>query len=470
MTDFLFTSESVTEGHPDKVCDQVSDAILDYLIKKDPYSRVACETLTKTGFVIIAGEITTNAWAPMAKIVRQVVSDIGYNSTAMGFDFSTCAVLTAIEQQSLDIAQGVEGRGVYTKKDIGAGDQGMMFGYACRDTPELMPAPIMFAHKITKRLAQLRKDGTLPFLRPDGKSQVSIRYKDRRPSKIETVVVSTQHAEDVSYRRLREAVVEQVIKPVLPKKLSAGRVKFLINPTGRFVTGGPLGDSGLTGRKIIVDTYGGWSRHGGGAFSGKDPTKVDRSASYFARYMAKHVVAAKLAERCEVQLAYAIGVAEPVSLLVETFGTGVVSDQKLAKGLHQVFDARPAAIIEELDLRKPRYRATAAYGHFGRRERSFTWERTPRVEELQDAVAGPKVKAAKKTVKKTAKKTVKKAAKKPAKKAAKKPAKKAAKKPAKKAAKKPAKKAAKKTVKKTAKKTVKKTAKKAKKPTRKARK
>jgi len=466
MTDFLFTSESVTEGHPDKVCDQVSDAILDYLIKKDPYSRVACETLTKTGFVIIAGEITTNAWAPMPAIVRQVVSDIGYNSTAMGFDFSTCAVLTAIEQQSLDIAQGVEGRGVYTKKDIGAGDQGMMFGYACRDTTELMPAPIMFAHKITKRLAQLRKDGSLPFLRPDGKSQVSVRYKDDKPSKIETVVVSTQHSEDVSYRRLREAVVEEVIKPVLPKKLSAGRVNFLINPTGRFVTGGPLGDSGLTGRKIIVDTYGGWSRHGGGAFSGKDPTKVDRSASYFARYMAKHVVAAKLAERCEVQLAYAIGVAEPVSLLVETFGTGAVSDLKLAKGLRQVFDARPAAIIEELDLRKPRYRATATYGHFGRRERSFTWERTPRVEELLDAVADPKVKTAKKAAKKAVKKTAKKTAKKAVKKTA---AKKAVKKTAaKKAAKKTAvKKAAKKTVKKTAKKAAKKTAKK---PTRKTRK
>ncbi|MDY0000512.1 MAG: methionine adenosyltransferase [Polyangia bacterium] len=389
MSNFLFTSESVTEGHPDKLCDQVSDAILDYLIAKDPMSRVACETLTKTGFVIIAGEITTNAWAPMPTIVRQVVNDIGYNSTAMGFDYSTCAVLTAIEQQSSDIAQGVEGRGAYSKNDLGAGDQGMMFGYACRDTPELMPMPIMLAHQITKRLAKVRKDGSLPFLRPDGKSQVSVRYEDYKPVAIETVVVSTQHSEDVSHKRLRDEVIEAVVMPVLPKKLIVKKPAFFINPTGRFVTGGPLGDSGLTGRKIIVDTYGGWARHGGGAFSGKDPTKVDRSASYFARYMAKHVVAAGLAERCEVQLAYAIGVARPVSLLVETFGTGVIDDARLAKLLESIFDARPAAIIEELDLLKPRYRATASYGHFGRRESSFTWEATPRVEELRAAAKLP---------------------------------------------------------------------------------
>ncbi len=418
MSDFLFTSESVTEGHPDKICDQVSDAILDHLIKEDPMSRVACETLTKTGFVIIAGEITTQSWAPMPQIVRQTVSDIGYNSTSMGFDYSTCAVLTAIEQQSPDIAKGVDGKGVYSKKDLGAGDQGMMFGYACRDTRELMPAPIMFAHRITKRMAKLRKDGTLPFLRPDGKSQVSVRYKDWKPERIDTVVVSSQHSEDVSYKKLRSAIVEEVIKPVLPRKLASGRVKYYINPTGRFVTGGPLGDSGLTGRKIIVDTYGGWARHGGGAFSGKDPTKVDRSASYFARYMAKHVVKAGLADRCEVQLAYAIGVAEPVSLLVETFGTGKVADSRLAKALGQVFDARPAAIIEELDLLKPRYRASAAYGHFGRREKSFTWEKTPRVEEVLDAVTPPTGKATKKktTKKKAAAKTTKKKA--PQKKAA----------------------------------------------------
>jgi len=420
MSHFLFTSESVTEGHPDKVCDQISDAILDYLLKEDPHARVACETMTKTGFVIIAGEINTKAWAPMPKIVRQVVSDIGYDSTAKGFDFSTCAVLTAVEQQSPDIAQGVEGKGVYTKKDQGAGDQGMMFGYACRDTAELMPAPIMLAHKITRRLAKLRKDDTLPFLRPDGKSQVSVRYENWKPTQVDTVVVSTQHAPDVPYRTLREAVIEEVVKPVLPKRMTKGRVKYYINPTGRFVTGGPLGDSGLTGRKIIVDTYGGFARHGGGAFSGKDPSKVDRSASYFARYMAKHVVAAGLAERCEVQLAYAIGVAQPVSLLVDTFGTGTVSEAKLARALRAVFDARPAAIIEELDLLRPRYRPTAAYGHFGRRERSFTWEATPRLEALLEAVNSRPNRRASKRASKTSKgasKTVSKGSKKTARKA-----------------------------------------------------
>ncbi len=382
MSDFLFTSESVTEGHPDKICDQVSDAILDSLIKQDPQCRVACETLTKTGFVIIAGEITTTAWAPLPKIVRGVVADIGYDHTSLGFDFSTCAVLAAIEQQSLDIAQGVSGAGVYSKADLGAGDQGMMFGYACRETPELMPMPIMLAHKICKRLAKLRKDGSLPFLRPDGKAQVSVKYRDNKPVSVPTVVVSTQHSPDISHRELKQAIIEEVIKPVIPKRMQAHRMRYYINPTGRFVTGGPLGDSGLTGRKIIVDTYGGWARHGGGAFSGKDPTKVDRSASYFARYMAKNVVAAGLADRCEVQLAYAIGVAQPVSVLVETFGTGKVPDGRITRAVKKVFDARPAAIIEELDLLKPKYRATATYGHFGRRERSFTWERAARVEDL----------------------------------------------------------------------------------------
>jgi len=406
MSDFLFSSESVTEGHPDKICDQVSDAILDSLIRQDPYCRVACETLTKTGFVIIAGEITTSAWAPLPKIVRGVVADIGYDSTALGFDFSTCAVLAAIEQQSLDIAQGVNGAGVYNKDDLGAGDQGMMFGYACRDTPELMPLPIMLAHKICKRLAKLRKDGTLPFLRPDGKAQISVRYRDNKPVAVDTVIVSTQHSPDVSHRQLKQAVIEEVVKPLIPKRLRAPRMKHYINPTGRFVTGGPLGDSGLTGRKIIVDTYGGWARHGGGAFSGKDPTKVDRSASYFARYMAKNVVAAGLADRCEVQLAYAIGIAKPVSVLVETFGTGKVPDARIARAVNRVFDARPAAIIEELDLLKPKYRATAAYGHFGRREKSFTWEQASRVDELLDLCPLPPAKFAQKKAapKKAAKK------------------------------------------------------------------
>jgi S-adenosylmethionine synthetase len=394
MSDFLFSSESVTEGHPDKICDQVSDAILDSLIKQDPRCRVACETLTKTGFVIIAGEITTSAWAPLPKIVRGVVSDIGYDHTSLGFDFSTCAVLAAIEQQSPDIAQGVNGAGAYNKDDLGAGDQGMMFGYACRDTPELMPMPIMLAHKICKRLAKLRKDGSLPFLRPDGKAQVSVQYRDNKPVAVSTVVVSTQHSPDISHRNLKQAVIEEVVKSVIPKRLQAPRMKYYINPTGRFVTGGPLGDSGLTGRKIIVDTYGGWARHGGGAFSGKDPTKVDRSASYFARYMAKNVVAAGLADRCEIQLAYAIGIARPVSVLVETFGTGKVADAKIARALNQVFDARPAAIIEELDLLKPKFRATAVYGHFGRREKSFTWEQTSRVDEILERCPLPRARPA----------------------------------------------------------------------------
>jgi S-adenosylmethionine synthetase len=386
MSEFLFTSESVTEGHPDKICDQVSDAVLDALIADDPSSRVACETLVKTGFVMIAGEITTKAYADMPSIVRKVVKDIGYDHTNLGFDFQTCAVLTAIEQQSPDIAQGVDGKGAYNKNDLGAGDQGMMFGYACNDTPELMPLPIMLAHKICRRLAQLRKSKKLGFLRPDGKSQVTVLYRDGKPVAVDTVVVSTQHSPDISHAKLKEAVIEEVVHHVIPTSLRAPKLKYFINPTGRFVTGGPLGDSGVTGRKIIVDTYGGWARHGGGAFSGKDPTKVDRSACYFARYVAKHLVAAGLADRCEVQLAYAIGVARPVSVLVDSFGTGVVPDSELARIVDKVFDARPAAIIDELDLRKPKYRATAAYGHFGRTEPGFTWEKTPHLDALRAAV------------------------------------------------------------------------------------
>jgi S-adenosylmethionine synthetase len=386
MADFLFTSESVTEGHPDKICDQVSDAVLDAMIKDDPGSRVACETVVKTGFVLIAGEITTATYVDMPTLVRQVVKDIGYTDSAMGFDYATCAVMTAIEHQSPDIAQGVEGRGVYTKKDQGAGDQGMMFGFACDQTPQLMPMPIMLAHQLTQRLAEVRKSHKADILRPDGKSQVTVRYANDAPVAVDAVVVSTQHAPDARYHQVREIVMEEVIQPVIPAKLLSKSTKYYINPTGRFVVGGPQGDSGLTGRKIIVDTYGGWSRHGGGAFSGKDPSKVDRSACYYARYIAKNIVAAKLARQCEVQLAYAIGVAEPVSILVQTFGTGKVSDELLAAAIPRVFDCRPAAIIEDLELLKPIYLATAAYGHFGRSEKSFSWERTDRVPRLLEAV------------------------------------------------------------------------------------
>ena len=387
MADFLFTSESVTEGHPDKICDQVSDAVLDAIIADDKAARVACETMVKTGFVLIAGEITTSTYVDMPALVRATVKEIGYVDSAMGFDWNTCAVMTAIEHQSPDIAQGVEGRGVYTKKDQGAGDQGMMFGYACNQTPELMPLPIMLAHQLTRRLAEVRKNHKVDFFRPDGKSQVTVRYVNDVPVAVDAVVVSTQHSPDVRYHQLREAVMEEVVQSVIPSKLITRNTQFYINPTGRFVVGGPQGDSGLTGRKIIVDTYGGWSRHGGGAFSGKDPSKVDRSASYYARYVAKNIVAAKLAMAAEVQLAYAIGVAEPVSILVQTFGTGKVPDEKLAAAVPQVFDCRPAAIIEDLDLLKPIYCATAAYGHFGRTETSFTWERTDRVNQLLEVVS-----------------------------------------------------------------------------------
>lgn len=383
MTDFLFTSESVSEGHPDKVADQISDAILDAILTQDQRARVACETLVTTGMAVIAGEITTTAYADLSSIVRQTIKEIGYNDSAMGFDFETCAVLTSIDQQSPDISQGVTaGEGLF--KEQGAGDQGLMFGFACNETPELMPMPITFAHKLTKKMADVRKAGILDFLRPDSKSQVSIQYVDDKPTRIDTVVISSQHNPDVSYEDLKEGIIEEVVKPVLPLELIDSETRYLINPTGRFVVGGPMGDCGLTGRKIIVDTYGGQGSHGGGAFSGKDPSKVDRSASYMARYVAKNVVAAGLARKCEVQLAYAIGVAEPVSIMINTFGTGKIPSNKIADIIQAEFDMRPAAIIEQLDLLKPIYRQTAAYGHFGRELPGFTWEVTDRVDSLRD--------------------------------------------------------------------------------------
>ncbi len=379
-TDYLFTSESVTEGHPDKMADQISDAVLDAVLEQDPRGRVACETLLKTGYVMIAGEITTSARLDYPRLARETVRKIGYTDGAMGFDCNTCAVLVAVDQQSADIAQGVD--------TGGAGDQGMMFGYACDETPELMPAPIQYAHAVTRQLAKVRKAGA-DFLRPDGKSQVSVEYRDGKPVRIDTVVVSTQHAADISNKKLHEAVRELVIAKALPKRLLDKKTKFHINPTGRFVIGGPMGDTGVTGRKIIVDTYGGMGRHGGGAFSGKDPSKVDRSAAYMGRYIAKNVVASGLAARCEVQVAYAIGVAEPVSVLVETFGTAVVAEEKIARAVRKVFGLKPREIMEKLDLRRPIYEKTAAYGHFGRTEKAFTWERTDKAEELA-SVAGLK--------------------------------------------------------------------------------
>ena len=385
MSSFIFTSESVTEGHPDKLCDQVSDAVLDAALAQDRTSRVACETLTKTGFVMLAGEITTKAILDFPTIVRDTVKEIGYCDSEMGFDYKTCGVMIAVEQQSPDIARGVDGQGVYNPEEQGAGDQGMMFGFACDDTEELMPMPISLSHRLSRRLAAVRKNGTLPFLRPDGKSQVSVRYHHHRPVAVETVVVSSQHAPDVDHKKLTEAIIEEVVRKEIPAHLLDKNTRFLINPTGRFVVGGPMGDSGLTGRKIIVDTYGGWGRHGGGAFSGKDPSKVDRSACYYARYIAKNIVAAGLASRCEVQVAYAIGVAAPVSIHVTTFGTGRVSDETLEKLIRAHFDCRPAALIRELDLLRPIYKPTAAYGHFGRSEATFSWEKTDKAAALKEA-------------------------------------------------------------------------------------
>ena len=385
----LFTSESVTEGHPDKLCDQVSDAVLDAIIAQDPMARVACETFATTGQVTVMGEITTSAYVEIPDIVRQVVLDIGYDSSDKCFDGASCGVMTAIHAQSPDIAQGVdealEGREA-SLGDTGAGDQGMMFGFACDETPELMPMPIALSHRLARRLTEVRKNGTLPWLRPDGKTQVTVVYEDDRPVAVDTIVVSTQHAPEVSQEEIRRAILEQVIRPTVPAELLNEGTKYFVNPTGRFVIGGPAGDTGLTGRKIIVDTYGGYAPHGGGAFSGKDPTKVDRSAAYAARHAAVNVVAAGLAKKCQIQLAYAIGVARPVSILVETFGTGTVSDEKLSEAVQKVFDFRPAAIIERLNLRRPIYRQVAAYGHFGRPDLDLTWEKADQTEALKKAV------------------------------------------------------------------------------------
>ena len=384
----LFTSESVTEGHPDKICDRISDAILDEILKKDPMARVACETTCTTGIISIMGEITTSCYVDFPKVARDVVLEIGYDRAKYGFDGNTCAVVTSIDEQSGDIAMGVdEGleakAGVEDKNENGAGDQGMMFGYACDDTPELMPMPISLAHALAKKLTEVRKNGTLSYLRPDGKTQVTIEYDDGKPVRVDTIVISTQHAPEVEIAQIKEDLIKYVVKPIVPEKLLDDDTKYFINPTGRFVIGGPQGDSGLTGRKIIVDTYGGWSRHGGGAFSGKDPTKVDRSAAYAARWVAKNIVAAGLAKKCEIQLAYAIGVSRPVSVMADTFGTGTVSDDKLAEAINKVFDLRPGAIIETLKLRRPIYKQLAAYGHMGREDLNLEWEKTNKTEELK---------------------------------------------------------------------------------------
>ncbi len=384
MSSHLFTSESVSEGHPDKVADQISDAILDAILEQDAHARVACESLVTTGLAMIAGEITTTAWVDMPEIVRQTIRGIGYNSSDMGFDWQSCAVMTSIDKQSPDIAQGVD-EGAGLDLDQGAGDQGLMFGYACDETKVLMPMPITYAHRLVKRQSEVRKNKVLPWLRPDAKSQVTIQYEDNVPKRIEAIVVSTQHGPDVSYADLKEGVMEEIIKPTLPAEMIDEKTKYFINPTGRFVIGGPVGDCGVTGRKIIVDSYGGRGSHGGGAFSGKDPSKVDRSSSYMGRYVAKNIVAAGLASTVEVQVAYAIGIAKPVSINVNTFGTGKVSEERLVQLVEEVFDLRPKAIIQQLNLLRPIYRQTAAYGHFGRELPDFTWERTDKAEELKSA-------------------------------------------------------------------------------------
>ncbi len=390
----LFTSESVTEGHPDKICDQISDAILDAIFEKDPNGRVACETMVTTGMVMVAGEITTDCYVDIPKIARKTICEIGYTRAKYGFDCDTCAVLTSIDEQSPDIARGVneakekrEGEQEDGVEAIGAGDQGIMFGFACNETPELMPLPISLAHQLARRLAEVRKKGILTYLRPDGKTQVTVEYEDDKPVRVDTIVISTQHSPTVSQETIKSDLIEHVIKPIVPGGFIDVNTKYLINPTGRFVVGGPQGDAGVTGRKIIVDTYGGYSRHGGGAFSGKDPTKVDRSAAYAARYVAKNIVAAGLATKCEVGLAYAIGVAHPVSILVDTFGTGTISNEQMVNLINKHFDLRPAAIIRDLDLRRPIYRKIAAYGHFGRTDVDLTWEHTDKVELLKKDAA-----------------------------------------------------------------------------------
>ena len=390
MARTLFSSESVTEGHPDKICDQISDAVLDAILAQDPTGRVACETCCTTGMVMVMGEISTSCYVDIPKIARQVILDIGYDRAKYGFDGQTCAIMTSIDEQSGDIAMGVdkslEAKNGSDELENGAGDQGMMFGYACDETPELMPLPISLAHKLSRRLTEVRKNGTLAYLRPDGKTQVTVEYEDDKPVRIDTIVVSTQHSEDISLEQIREDIIREVVQPIVPAELLDENTKYFVNPTGRFVIGGPAGDSGLTGRKIIVDTYGGYARHGGGAFYGKDPTKVDRSAAYAARWVAKNIVAAGLAHKCEIELAYAIGVAHPVSIMVDTFGTGSIPDDQIEKAFEKVFDLRPTAIINRLDLRKPIYRALASYGHMGREDLGVSWEKTDMTDALKEAV------------------------------------------------------------------------------------